>query len=62
MHLLDLHSRFDRVVGPVVDLNDPNLFTEFVIVVWGVWKFRNLKVFQHNEVLVCDVVINCFLC
>lgn len=60
VYLLDMHTQFDRMVGAVMDLNDLYIFTRFVIIIWGVWKFRNLRIFQHSEVFVSDVVRNYF--
>lgn len=33
----------DLTVKAVIKLNDPLILIRFLLIAWGVWKFRNLK-------------------
>ncbi|KAF5464321.1 hypothetical protein F2P56_014405 [Juglans regia] len=60
LRLIFGYSRFVTTVKAVIRLNDHIILTRFLIIAWGVWKFRNLMFFQQTSTLdVCVVVGNC---
>ncbi|KAG2716319.1 hypothetical protein I3760_03G119800 [Carya illinoinensis] len=58
--LLHGYYRFDNAARAVMGCNDPILLIHFVLTAWGVWKYRNLKLFQQTNLDACVVVGNCF--
>ncbi|KAG7960287.1 hypothetical protein I3843_10G116000 [Carya illinoinensis] len=56
LRLLHRYYGFDNVVKAMIGFNDPILLTRFVLTAWGVWKFRNLKLFQQTNSDACILI------
>lgn len=58
--MLASHARFDSVVWGLMLQSDTTIFIHILIVFWGLWKFRNLTLFQQTKLSVYAIVDNCF--
>lgn len=54
------HSQFHKLISAVMDSGDSSFLSRFFTIYWGLWKYRNFKLFQSMDFLVYDIVENCF--